>query len=56
MILTPTASATNNSQFVANDFAAGYFDASIGLSSKSNNTEYWKGYLAYTTQTDKIPF
>ena len=54
MILT--TSTTNKSQAITNDFASGYFDASIGLTARFDNSEYWKGYLAYTNQTGKTPF
>ncbi|MBD2503888.1 hypothetical protein [Anabaena azotica] len=57
MILTATASTTiNNSQLIDNDFAAGYFDASIGLPARYINPEYYQGYLAYTAETGNTPF
>jgi len=44
-------------QFQAtNDYFDGEFDAAIALPPKSQNGEYWRGYLSYTLKTGDVPF
>ncbi|MHC0068170.1 hypothetical protein ACWATR_35790 [Nostoc sp. UIC 10890] len=44
-------------QFQAkDDYYDGEFDAAIGLPPKSQDGEYWRGYLSYTLKTGNVPF
>jgi hypothetical protein len=44
-------------QFQAtSDYFDGEFDAAIGLPPKSQDGEYWRGYLAKVNQTGNTPF
>jgi hypothetical protein len=40
----------------ANDYFDGEFDAAIGLPPKSQDGEYWRGYLAKVNETGNTPF
>ena len=44
-------------QFQAtSDYYDGEFDAVIGLSPKSQDGDYWRGYLAKVNETGNTPF
>jgi hypothetical protein len=38
------------------DYFDGEFDAAIGLPPKSQDGDYWRGYLSYTLKTGNTPF
>lgn len=48
-----TATTANTTR---NDYADGYFDAATHAPAKQTTGDYYKGYLAYTKETNEPPF
>lgn len=56
MLLQAKTETKTQTQANNNSYFDGEFDAAIGLPAKSQDGEYWRGYLVKVNQTGNTPF
>lgn len=56
LVQTQTKSQTELQSQATNDYYDGEFDAAIGLPPKSQEGQYWQGYLKKVNETGNTPF